>query len=55
MIDAIMLFLTLTYEATTAPAIKGTLATKPHKRDSKTVLLVNGTSYIAHLLSEIRE
>jgi hypothetical protein len=54
MIDAIMLFLTLTYEATTASAIKGTLATKPHRRESRIVLLVNETSYISHLLFEIR-
>jgi hypothetical protein len=47
MIEAIMLFLMVTYEVRTAPANKGILATKPHRRDSKIVPLVNDTSYIS--------
>jgi hypothetical protein len=37
----------LKYEARTAPAIKGTLATKPHRRESRIVSVVNATSYIS--------
>jgi hypothetical protein len=47
MMGAIMLFLRLTYEARAAPAIKGMLATNPHRRESKIVLLVDETSYIS--------
>jgi hypothetical protein len=43
--EAIMLFLTLTYEARTAPAIKGIPATKPQRRESRIVLVVNETNY----------
>jgi hypothetical protein len=47
MIEAITLFLRLIYEARIAPAIKGMLATKPHRRASKRVLLVDETSYVS--------
>jgi hypothetical protein len=47
MIEAITLFLRLIYEARIAPAIKGMLASKPHRRASKRVLLVDETSYIS--------
>jgi hypothetical protein len=47
MMEAIMLFLRLTKDATTAPAIKGMLATNPHRRESKIELVVDETSYIS--------
>jgi hypothetical protein len=43
MIEAIMLFLRFTKDTRAAPAIKGMLATKPHRRESKTLL--DETSY----------
>jgi NADPH-dependent ferric siderophore reductase len=52
--EPIMLFGALTKDATTAPAIKGILATNPSRRESKIVLVVDETSYIYRVFEDKR-